>query len=92
VNAQRTFPCFINIVSDLSGSQCLSGFTVGIHETTSDFGFTRLDRPEDRSLPLFSHVVYELGDAALVFESPPLREIRDSGVESGAGFREKRGG
>jgi hypothetical protein len=44
-NGQSTFPCLINIVSELSGSQCFSGFKVGIHESTSHFGMNRNAEP-----------------------------------------------
>jgi hypothetical protein len=39
VNSQSVFPCFIIIVSELSGSQCFSGFLASIHESTSELGF-----------------------------------------------------
>ncbi len=51
-NGQRTFPGFINIVSDLSGSQCFSGFTAGILESTSNFGINDPHGITDRN-PFF---------------------------------------
>jgi hypothetical protein len=41
VNSQSIFPSFINTVSELSGSQCFSGFQAGIHESTTDFGLNQ---------------------------------------------------
>jgi hypothetical protein len=42
VNSQSIFLCIIIIVSELSGSQCFSGFQAGIHESTADFGINHL--------------------------------------------------